>query len=457
MQVSRIAAGKGMRIPRDSFLVRPQRAFGESLVGYLNRFHWENGLTVPTEFNTTVRDLYHGGAARLEALAYTLGPTSLVARDEWFTKTGSVPPMIHGRPEWLKRAYYPIRYCPVCLRSKGFHADLWTLPIVGACPEHHTGLLSRCTVCGAFLAWGSLKPNWRCRCGAPLGDADSPRSTPWAIQLATEISRVSGLGVSDEMAVLSNAKPVQEIYQLYEGLALANRIRWRLKRRDPYQPEPHWPREARTSYSSTVGLWETRLLLADDRVRERFIHHLLCWKHRKESGVLVTHQEGGPLAFALDGLKKSCGNTYSAEFHSSLVRLLGQSRIDIPGLRDVFLHPRLSDEDLRSRLKRLSGWWHGLAQGIPVLRPVDALRQGVMDWGRRSEVLETLNILLAASFRNDDVARYSKLRARWQLPADLRRGLTPDQILPELARYFGQLRFSELMFVMDLLRDVEGR
>ncbi len=247
-----------MKIPRDAFLIRPERAFGESLVGYLNRFHWENGLAVPPEFNTGVRDLYHGGAVRVTALAYTLGPTSLVARDEWFTKTGSAPPMIHGHPEWLKRSYYPIRYCPVCLRSKGFHADLWTLPIVGACPEHRSGLLSRCTICGAFLAWGSLKPNWRCRCGAQLGDADSPRTTPWAIQLATEISRLSGLGVSDEMAGYSNARPVQEIYQLYEGLALANRIRWRLKRRDPYQPEPHWPLEARTLSSTAVGHWETR-------------------------------------------------------------------------------------------------------------------------------------------------------------------------------------------------------
>ncbi|MGV8991610.1 MAG: TniQ family protein [Thiobacillus sp.] len=444
-----------MMIPRDAFLIRPERDKGESLVGYLNRFHWENGLATPSDFSASVRDLYNGGVVRIEGLKYSLGADCVMERDGLLTRMGNAPPMNHGQPDWLKRSYNPIHYCPVCLRTKAVHADLWTMPMVHACPEHGCNLLSRCVVCGKSLAWSNLKPNWRCQCGALIAEAKSPRAKAWAVQLANEISQV--IGVSAEMPCPSNAERIRAINQLYAWLVLANRLRRSLKRKILFQPETYWLPAASPSSLSSVGHWEARLLFVDADAQERLVHRLIRWDFRMQSGVLVTYQEGGPLATVLAALGKSRGNRYADELRCALERVLGRYRVDIPAWRDMFFNPRLSSEDVRFRQKRLSTWWHGLAQGIPLLDPGSGLHQVVGQRCQRSETVKILNTLFAASHRNDDVGRYSKLKARWQLPADLRRALTPQQALPELARYFEQLRVSEILFVSDLLDDVEGR
>lgn len=444
-----------MMLPRDIFLVRPKRRYRESLVGYLYRFYSDNGLGVPREYGASVRGLYQGDARlKTDDLKITLGADSLVNRDWWLAEQSNIPCFSGRRPAWLQRHYYPIRYCPDCLRMTGFHLDLWTLPFAEACPEHRCALVSRCINCGVPLSWRLLSLGWRCPCGAYLMDATSPPASVWSIRLADELMKASGLDDRSEAEIIrdSSTEDAESLLQFYEFMNWAKVLRRRLRQRFSYVLGPDWSIALKPQSRIKIGAWEARLLFSGISKLRRFIR----WNFRGQNGVLVEIQDARPLDDALNLLRKLKGNRYADDFCSMFECLFDELDPGIKHWPGVLLHPRFYGKDLLPTLTAFAQWWQALAKGIPVLKPESSPSSRVGFPGNHRAAMEILNSLLMAACRNEDVDRYVKLKSRWHLPEHMHRQFSPEEVLPAHAQYFGGLRASEQLFVRDLIDDVDG-
>ena len=88
-----------------------------------------------------------------------------------------------GQPRWCRLLGHPVlpqdlnlnhpRFCPQCVREKGFLEAHWDLALMVACPVHRCVLTSSCPSCGRRMRWfrhGLLE----CECGGELLRCDLP-------------------------------------------------------------------------------------------------------------------------------------------------------------------------------------------------------------------------------------------------------------------------------------------
>lgn len=451
-----------MLISRMDFPVRPARGRGESLASYVCRFYWENGHEVPNTLQGPLRDLYLGdkpGTAFIHLRA-AVGALDAADREWWVTRRLDMTTPDGLWFKWRRFHYSPIRYCPACLKESGFHAELWMLPLVEACPLHQCALVSRCVVCGQPLRWSALRPAWRCVCGAVLATAASHPAAPWETRLASILASAADFGrlSGEEDAPLDRW---DAIHDAYDFLGWAHIARRQLSRRSYYELGPRWGIRPNPSAHSVPGAWEERLLLTEASTCKQALLRLLKWNFRCHAGMLVLRHNEGPLALAKKALGGLPINRYSAGLHSQAEELLGGLSAGIKGT-EVYFHPRFCDTDRRPYLAAFARWWHTLANRISVLEPLAQLSSSYLsgswfDFGNRDKlVVQILNALLDAASRDKDVERYVKLTARWDIPEQLQRKLDPNEILSEVGGYLSSLRSSELAFVLDLLNDAEG-
>jgi hypothetical protein len=86
-----------------------------------------------------------------------------------------------GQPRWCRLLGHPVlpqdlnlthpRFCPQCVREKGFLEAHWDLALMVACPVHQCQLASSCPECGRRLRWfrhGLLE----CECGGDLSNCE---------------------------------------------------------------------------------------------------------------------------------------------------------------------------------------------------------------------------------------------------------------------------------------------
>jgi hypothetical protein len=178
--------------------------------------------------------------------------------------------------------------------------------------------------------------------------------------------------------------------------------------------------------------------------------------------MLVSRHNEGPLALAKKALGGLPINRYTEGLHSQAEKLLGGLSAGIKDQAEVYFHPRFCDTDRQPYLAAFARWWYTLANRISVLEPLAQLSSSYwnglwFDFGNRNElVVQILNALLDAAACDEDVGRYAKLTARWHIPEQLQKKFDPDEILSQVGGYLGSLRSSELAFVLDLLKDVEG-
>jgi TniQ len=87
----------------------------------------------------------------------------------------SAPP---GQPRWSRMLGHPVlpqdlnlsrpRFCPQCLREKGFLEAHWDLALMVACPVHRCSLVSSCPQCGRRLRRWFRRGLLECECGGDL-------------------------------------------------------------------------------------------------------------------------------------------------------------------------------------------------------------------------------------------------------------------------------------------------
>lgn len=430
-----------MLIPHCDYPVRPRRKRWESLVGYVSRFYWENGRDVPEALHDMVRELYicHKPNDALDRLVATLGKWGRADRDWWVSRRLD-PHVPTGRlPKWRQLQYGSIRFCPACLRESGFHAVLWTLPLVEACPRHHCELLSTCTACDRPLSWTTLRPGWRCRCWKELSAMPSHPAPLWAVRIASTVAGSAELRRQsrDDCNLLVPVPnvPRYSLYDAYDFLEPAG------------------------GFQSTLAR-KVRFLYSSHAVLVAAFRRILRLNFRNQQTILVWLRDDAPLALAIKHLNRVPRNRLTEPLRREAGRLLGALHAGIEYDETVYFHPRFLEIDRRPYLAKFARWWHKLANRVSVLEPEAQLRFGRAVFfrsGNQPSSVEILNILLNAAWRRVPIDRYSILAARWHIPKELQRRLRPDEIVKELGSYLMRRPGSELAFVIDLLIDGEER
>jgi hypothetical protein len=446
------------------FPVRPSRLAGESLSGYVHRFHWENGHEVPVTLRRALRQLFLGEHV---ATPYrpVAGGIQAVPSPDWeqlVLKAADTDP-VQQRGTWRSRRYNPIRYCPDCLKNNGAHAVLWMLPLVDACPIHHRVLLSRCAVCGRSLGWGTLQPAWRCPCGARLSEAQSWPSPVWAARLADSIAKavVVDLGESEGNARLLSAKSKGcALRDVYDVLEWAFSLRSQLAHRSPFTPGLRRFRLQKPITRKAPCAWEERVLSMEPDILEHALRRLVRWEFRGQQVVLVARRDDGSLAAVASALHRLPAAPFVEDLRRQAADVLEHLNAGIRSLSQVQFHPCIDNGSRHSYLVALADWWHCFATQTAVLRPnaepgpsAEPRPSGTYfsSGSDPAAALQILNALLQASYRGEPVRRYWRLIAGWHLPEHLQRKLNPDEVLNELGNYLAGLTASELAFVQYLV------
>ncbi|CAJ0691457.1 hypothetical protein R11007_01546 [Ralstonia holmesii] len=450
-----------MLIPRSEFPIRPSRLAGESLPGYAYRFHWANGHDIPVTLRGALRLLFQG--VEVNSVLIDFGGEAddfqLSDRRRQLLQEVEGTGVARDYGRWRRQHYNPFRYCPSCLKKARFHAVLWMLPLVEACPIHQCELLSRCVVCGSPLSWGGLRAGWRCRCGADLAEAQSGASCAWTVRLAARVAQTADgqrVGYADGPRRSSNTGSGESLDDVYNLLEWAHVLRRQLARRPPSQQWPKRLRPQKPNPRTMPRAWEERILSIEPRTLELLIHRLVRWEFREHSSVLVARDGAGALGVVTKALHQLPMTPSVVELRRKAEALLEPPHSEIAALPWVQFHPRIDASRRRDHLASLADWWHRLAMQLAVLHPDAELKPNCASESVRyssDSVLLILNEFLLASYRNDPVHRYWKLIKRWHVPERVRRRFEPGEVLGELGNFLADLSASEGFFVRDLVKD----
>jgi len=178
-----------------SLLVRHPAPYPtESLLGYVLRVSEGNGYSSPWSVYRLAGMKSHemrASGVRLDKLGrITNGPEEKLDAIAY-----SAPP---GQPRWSRMLGHPVlpqdldlahpRFCPQCVREKGFLEAHWDLALMVACPVHRCLLVSYCLKCGRRLRWfryGLLE----CECGGDLSECEPPSVSNAELSLLDMIRR----------------------------------------------------------------------------------------------------------------------------------------------------------------------------------------------------------------------------------------------------------------------------
>lgn len=441
-----------MLIPLTAFPVRPRMEKSESLCGYLRRCYWENGHELPTKLSEALGELYRGANPNeafgtiSDAIPF-LGPECLA---KWVTHRLDAISPEGKRHKWLRFRYTPVRYCPSCLKGDGIHREPWTWPLVSACARHQCELLERCHACGQTLAWWVIKPGWICICGAPLAGGPVLPARPWAVRLA-------GL-FDDALSSSETFESFQKIQAIYDFLGWAYVLRRQLSRRRSSAIGLARFTQPNARVHMVPDAWEESLFMAGGSLGQKRLQALLKWSFREMPRSLSLLQSDGPLLLALKALAKLPRNQHTAPLLDEADALRRQLCAGIESCPDVYFHPDLNKRDRQIRLVAFARWWHELATRISQLATKDRLilqSDPAFQCCQSDLVIQILSWIFEAAFAGQGVERYSVLIARWHVPERLQQKIEPDWVLNEVGNYLAGLRTSELMFVLDLVRQSE--
>lgn len=375
------------------------------------------------------------------SLADVLPSLDQTNRTWWVTHRFDVVSLGEKRPSWLRFHYPGVRYCPLCLEQDGIHQELWTMPLVAACPRHHCVLVTQCHSCGRGLTWGRIKPAWRCVCGANLANAPALPAVAWMEQLAGLLEEA--LSVEDVLERIDACK------QIYGFLAWAQELHLRLR----LGCEPAGITQPGTRAYLVPGNWEVSLFMARATLGERRIRALVRKNFRGQEKALLLLDEHGPLVLAIEACSKLAKSRYSTPLLEAADALLAQLCASSQFGRGLYFHPHLSAQRKQDLLLAFANWWYALAEKISTLESDDRLTISLADSGGYSPdlIIEILNELFDAAFRDEQVERYSTLIARWHIPNELKQKFEPSQVLDEVVNYLAGLCRSELNFVLALI------
>lgn len=426
-----------------SYPVRPFPSPSESLAGYLHRFHFANGVIAPAWTRRTAKELRRGYFPGL-GRPWWRGTQLAASVDDLVDKCSKVRTALARSlsADWLKQPVAAL-FCPLCIRDCELHLAVFELPLCSACPVHGIALLNRCAACRASLAWGAIRPGWRCKCGQAIAGMPAVAAMSWRVDLARHLEHAATNAADDEGS---------ELRALYASIWWANQLKRQLaiSRDDP--PATQADNRVMARARRAPSRWEVVLLRQTSACLVTRGARLLRRLCRRLEPPLVDTSAPGQLEETLRVLSRLEHLPHPMlEAAVAAVREVKTTYLVWDAYPNIMYHPALSASQRAELDFQLCRWWkrnwtthQGGAEGRRLaLAPV----------GSGStvphELLNVLTYCLRAAMSSGWSAERSSLVGMWTPPSDLMHGIPSVRCFME---GFERLQFAELLFVQALLQ-----
>jgi hypothetical protein len=357
------------------------------------------------------------------------------------------------------------------MEENNFHYAFWELPLLSACPLHACELINKCGECGQSPSWSELKSEWYCDCGQSIKSIHPKPAKPWEINFGYLLAHASDLQLPKAFrARLEVSQPCAwssyKLRDVYDGLTWAHYLRDILNRHSNKYVAHDWPQRCSPTRRLRPGAWEVNLLFDDPKTLLARIKRILKMDLRDESHPMAVVYSNGIFQRAIEFLDRMppYKHAFSKQIHACVNNFIAEYRVPIHDDADIFFQPDVPRSEQSIKLSLLAEWWYLLARQISVLDPELAISIDrdhgysleTMGIDKEDPLVELLNKLLDAATSGVDIERFKKLTSRWQVPAELRRPMTPSEILVEIGNYLMTLPTSEITFVLDLFNEGMG-
>jgi hypothetical protein len=454
-----------MMTPLADFPVRPRMEEGESLAGYISRFHGVNGHVMLPEVHDALRILYRGtpgkASAAFDLVQSLLGNVVQLDRSWWLDR-----PTLVARPSqylqvWPTPKFNAARFCPACLLEKGFHFALWEQPLVEVCPVHRYSLLTACPACSRNLFWSNVHPDWRCRCGEPIKAMRARRAMSRAQGVSRAVAGSSDvilpIHFREDFGIAKHGN--YSFDEAYAAFTWGTKLRKLfLKQGSPLSLTSSHGRPS-IKRQPGPGLWEYRLVIDST---EKLISRLLRVLQRRFKGqhfLRFVYPNDG-LIHAQDFVLTSMPGKLQRKINQAREHFLTRYVIQLPTSLFIWC----SEEAGSTRRNRLmcgfAAWWGVLSSHIGDLDP--AMSSGEFNRPRHGEahdvlpkemqVVEVLNLLFDAAVRHIDPGRFRELVYWWRIPPGLRDIGNPDETFRRIGLHLLSVPTAEVAFVHALLQ-----
>lgn len=458
-----------MLIQHTNFPVRPKMSKGESVAGYVSRYHGSNGHWVPRALHDALRSLYRGHTDKVlsafEAVQAIIGSANPLDRSWWLDRPLAPVASTNQQRALPKLRYTPTHLCSSCLRDSGFHFAFWELSLVQACPIHRCYLSTACSTCGHTRSWSNITPNWSCPCGTPIMTAPMYPASSNAINLATLILNAADVILPPSYQVHISEWRRSEDYRIcdvYGALAWAQNFRKILLK---------FGRNGRSRsrlIKSHGNAWEVKLL--SDLPDMLYRRLQVALKHRfignKSLLVYIPEDDGFTRAQQFLHARKTEGDVFSKKLNAVLEQYLEEHQLALPVYSTVLFHPGVAISERNTRLSAFASWWFALSNQIGVLDPDARMSQCSIEAELTCKkaralhdmrIVRVLEALLAAAHLDSDIRCFRALTHWWRVPIALQCQMAPDVVLIRIGEHLTTMRVSELEFVSDLLADARKR
>lgn len=447
--------------------VRPRMEEGESLAGYLRRFHAANGHKMPRELYNGLRVLYRGtkgvSSAAFDLVQAAFGDAVPLDRSWWLGRRlyegcsggGGHP------PARITFQFDPLRLCPACLQDGGIHFALWELPLMEACPLHHCALLTACTACSSTLHWQDCLPDWHCQCGVSIPSMPLLRPKVGVLELARVLASSSDLALPKAYRTHFTAQDGLQyrLDEVYKGLEWGTELRELFSGRGSLLGEPTAKPRPKKERRDRWGLWEQRLIRdSPDKLIARLVRAQS--KHFASPQRLSYVFPRDSLARARAFVREPATGFVQAKIKTTQDRFLADYALDLPLSLFVWFADARHSEQRTADMRQFATWWATLAARMgdldPTMQRLEAAlaqRARTQDaYAREVHVVDVLNLLLESARQRLDVDNFRAFTYWWRIPPVLRDASDPEELFRRIGLHLASIREEEILFVLALVQ-----
>jgi hypothetical protein len=449
-----------MLIRHIDFPVRPSIEKGESLAGYICRFHIANGHRMPFALYKALQSMYRGtpgrAATAFDIVQSVVGDSVALDRTQW----PDIRLIERRSRAWRILTCTPAHFCPACLREYGFHFALWELPLVQACPLHRTALLTKCSRCQKPLSWPLIYPAWRCRCGQSIATMTPEPANKGAVAIARCFAEAEDVVQQDSFRKCLG-EPVNEGYGLNDAYG---GLEWIGDLRNAFMKSGPNPRKASDCQRLLIGrswpnAWDVKLLAdSPEQTVVRLLKVLRKHFRANESMLCVIEK--------FDSLNSAILSTYVAwdrsvferKIHRAVDHILSEYNPKLPISSIVLYNPWFSSDRRTKNLTQFMSWWNSLSKRMEDLDPeIQSYQRNIASLPRfcnqlqAIEIVDVLNILIDAALQQINMEKFWVLLYWWRIPKTLREFTEPSEALSQIGSYLMMIPDYEARFVCSLV------
>lgn len=455
--------------PFAGYPVRPRMEEGESLAGYVRRFHAANGHKVPRDLYNALRALYRGtkgvAVAAFDLVQATFGDAVALDRSWWLGRRlyegcsggGGHP------PARITFQLDPLRLCPACLQEGGIHYALWEMPLMEACPLHHCALLTACTACSSTLHWQDCLPDWHCQCGVPIPAMPLAPPKAGALELARVLTGSTDLALPKAYRAHSIASGgpsdgrQYRLEEVYRGLEWGTELRKLLSGRRLLAGEPKAKPRRKKEPRKRWGAWERRLIgdSSDELIARLVRAQRKHFNSPLPLGYVFPHDS---LARAKAFVRETAPCVVQTKIQETLDRYLTDYALDLPLSLFVWFADARHSKKRVAEMRQFARWWAVLAARMCDLDPAmqrfeAALAQPAQAApAQEVHVVDVLNLLFEGARQRLDASNFRAFTYWWRIPPALRDASDPEALFRRIGLHLASIREEEILFVLALVQ-----